>query len=198
VSAAQNIIRTTFLNEQFVESIVKLYPYFGIRTFQYDVREVYEFTEIYLRKLFEKNDSVLYFEIKNNQNISSGHRYFISEGNKLIYALFSDCRIAEKLYAWKPIGEGLIEHLDYLNKNKDVDEYNFELGTFDKDFLRYPISVAIRFFDIMVSEAIFQNIQWHMWLYYFPLFTKICTNFEPKVSENDLEFEFQLMQLYFV
>jgi hypothetical protein len=191
VTAAHNILRTTFLNDNFAESIVKIYPYFGIRTFAYELYEFTEFAEIYLKQLFKKQDSILYFEIRNNQNISSNHRYFISESNRLLHALFSNCKVAERLSAWKPIGEGLNEYLDYLNKNRNTDEYNFEIGTFDRDFLKYPISIGIRYFDIMVTEAIFQNIRWHMWFYYFPTFTKkICRNFEPKVSEENLEFEF--------
>ncbi len=190
-SAAQNIIRTTFLNDQFAQSVAKISPYFGMKAFVYEMEEFTEFVDIYLRQLFKKQDSILYFEVKNNQNISSSHRYLISESNKLLAALFKDCKVAERLAVWKPIGEELIEYLVHLNKNKNIDEYNFEVWTFDKDFLKSPISIGIRFFDLMVTEALFQNIHWHMWLYYFPHFTEnICRNFEPKVSDEDLKYEF--------
>jgi len=50
---------------------------------------------------------------------------------------------------------------------------------------------AIQFFDIMVKEAIYQNIKWHMWLYYFEYFTEhICKNYKldnPEVKK-DAEF----------
>ncbi len=191
ITIAKNIFRTTLLNEKFVDSIIKVRPYFGIKTFKLDLFEFSEFIDIYFRKMFEKTDSILYFEIKNNQYLNHGHRYHISAHNKILCALFSDCHVAEELNIWKPLGDGVIAYLDHLRLNKDNDVYNHELGDFNETALNSPLMAGISFFDIMVTESIFQNIQWHMWLYYFPTFTeKICNNFAPKVSRDRLQYEF--------
>ena len=43
----------------------------------------------------------------------------------------------------------------------------------------------------MVSEAIAQNICWHMWLYYYPYFVDgICRNYAPDETRVDLDSEF--------
>jgi hypothetical protein len=39
---------------------------------------------------------------------------------------------------------------------------------FDIECWEDPTFVVIQFFDLMVSAAEYQDIHWHMWLYYFP------------------------------
>ena len=65
-----------------------------------------------------------------------------------------------------------------------------------------PLLITIRFFDIMVSEALYQNIQWHMWLYYFPIIVeRIERNYSPQgalikeISEWPIKYSYLLYQV---
>ena len=96
--------------------------------------------------------------------------------------LFSDCERAKDLNVYKPVGDWT---LDYLREQgaKDYDEYNdFDLNfghDVDRTTYRDPVVASIHFFDIMVSESLYQGIEWHMWLYYYGHVTeRICENFE--------------------
>lgn len=173
------------LREEFIKNLIKIDPYMGL----YFIKQEWaiEFFKIYLRFLLSDKNSVLYEEIKNNKNlIGPGNRYSLDKDNKIIYTLFSDISVAEKLEIWRPIGESAIELLNIQNKLKE-DEYN----DFDEDFnefSNYPSVYSdrlfdiIRLFDIMVLEAIHQKKEWHMWLFYYQYFVKyICKNY--KINE---------------
>src|SRR5699024_2777804 len=64
------------------------------------------------------------------------------------------------------------------------DKYNYRRESFtishnSDEIFRDPIFVGIRFFNIMISESIYQGMETHMWLYYYTYFTdEICENYE--------------------
>ena len=157
-----------------------------------DARERFEFADAYFRELLENRESVLYWEVRNNQNLSAAHRYYLPETNRTLHFLLSDAKVAESLGVWKPIGDAVIAELQRRGKASERDAYNDELGEYqERDQWRCPIFVGVRFFDIMVSEAIDQNIEWHMWLYYFYSFADaICDNYRPDPARVDLDAEF--------
>ncbi len=188
---AVEIFRGVLLRPDFVRAVVQTRPYFGLKILALNIDERYDFSAEYFRELVSDTASVLYWEVKNNQNLS-GHRYDIPEGNKLLWFLFHDVRVAEALGVWKPIGEQMIAELERLHQSNDEDRYNAPLEDYhERGQWKCPFFVGIRLFDIMVSEAIDQNIQWHMWLYYFPYFTeRICRNYrlDPQKVDPDAEF----------
>lgn len=50
------------------------------------------------------------------------------------------------------------------------------------------MNLAISFFDIMVTRALLQGVEWHMDLYYFPQFVKsIIRNYKPHPSVDLLK-----------
>jgi hypothetical protein len=128
-----------------------------------------EFLDAFLKELLRDSHSVFFREIENNQNVSHG-RYEIPETNRILYYFLSDVRIAKELGVYKPIGDFLISYLEDLTRHPSEDSYNRASSTeFEKvDAWRSPLFAGVQFFDIMVREALFQNMQWHMWLYYMP------------------------------
>lgn len=191
---AKEIFRGVLLRPEFIRSVVQVRPYFGLRILALDIYERYEFSGEYFRELISDRTSVLYWEVRNNQNYSSGirHRYDLPEANRLLWFLFHNARVAEGLGVWQPIGEQMIVELDCLHRSTDDDHYNGPLDDYhERGQWKCPLFVGIRFFDIMVSEAIDQNIQWHMWLYYFTHITDgICRNYrlDPQKVNPDAEF----------
>jgi hypothetical protein len=79
---------------------------------------------------------------------------------------------------WKPFGDYVNKHFDLLERGRVEDIYNYPLYDYETEGKWHcPIYITIKFFDIMIPEGLFQGIQWHMWLYYFPHFVdKIIRN----------------------
>ncbi|HET8924932.1 MAG TPA: hypothetical protein VFN26_18275 [Candidatus Acidoferrum sp.] len=75
--------------------------------------------------------------------------------------------------ATRPVGDFAIAYLGELARDHGADPYNRAMRDFEETRVWQSLIFAvIRFFDIMVREALFQGIEWHMWLYYMPLFVK--------------------------
>jgi hypothetical protein len=147
-----------------------------------DFYENLEFIDLYLRYLAEDTKSILYHEIRNNQNLKSGYEYDIPTKNRLLHFFFKDCSVAEKNAVYRPIGEFVINELDIVGSKISTDGYNEPMG----DFFEYgqyesKLTMGIRYFDIMVTSALYQNIKLHMCLYYYTYFAKhIIQNIVPK------------------
>jgi hypothetical protein len=190
-NSAKNIIYELLLNERIVQAIASRKPYFALQVLQKNFYENQKFIEIYLRLLASDTQSVLYFEIKNNQDIGSRDEYIFPERNRLLHYLFSDCRVAEKYQVYRPIGNFVTHVLDRLYSDSLSDPYNEPMGDFmEQGQWESEITCGIIFFDIMVTSALYQNICWHMWLYYFPHFVeKIIRNLNPNDKNVDLSDE---------
>jgi len=189
--AAKELINLFLSNKGFANYTAKLKPYFIIEVYHYETFATEDFISRFYQALLENKSSIYYQELKNNQNLVSGHRYAISDENRLLKYLFKDARVGEKHGAWKPIGEYVISYLDQLRKQQS-DRYNLPMEDYSEGRKwECPIYSSFHFFDVMVSEALYQNIQWHMWLYYFPHFTKrIVRNSAPESGYVDLSCEF--------
>lgn len=188
-------IKIRLLNHEFIDQIAKIKPYFGLRIIKDEKLDLYfrgRFSNLYMASLMRNTNSILYTEIRNNQNLSYPHRYDIPENNKIIYTLFSDDNLAKELEIWKPIGDTVIDILcEQGRKERDIyNEYQERLIHDPEEPLKDPIFLGVRLFDIMLTEAIYQKIDWHMWLYYYSHFVdKICKNYEiNKYSQRDKEF----------
>lgn len=198
--AAQDIIRQLLLSEDFVNSVAKNRPYFALKLINQPFHEQFDFLNLYVTALLSNTSSILYYEIQNNQNISSFHRYHLYESNKFLHFLFKDTKVAKKLSVWKPFGDYSLSFLDSQTRNPSQHEYNQDMGDYyENGKWKCPIFITIIFFDIMVSEALYQNVQWHMWLYYFPLLVeRIERNYSPqgplvrKISEWPTQYSYLL------
>lgn len=178
---AKEIVHEVLINRNTVNAISEIRPYFALQMLSLELYENNEFIDTYLRCLAEDTKSVLYHEIRNNQNLAHRDSYALPKRNKLLYYLFADCKVAEKYGVYKPVGEFVIAHLDILYSRSAPDPYNEPMGDFHENGqLESELLVGIRFFDIMITSALYQNIQWHMWLYYFPHFVeRILRNLAP-------------------
>lgn len=188
---AREIIHEILINRNTVKAISEIRPYFFLKMLSSDFYENNEFLDTYLRFLAEDTKSILYHEIRNNQNLENIDNYTLPKRNKLLHFLFSDCKVSEKHGVYKPIGEFVIAHLDSLYSRSTPDPYNEPMGDYHDDGKwDSELIVGIRFFDIMITSALYQNIQWHMWLYYFPHFVeRIIRNLSPneKLVDNFAE-----------
>ena len=179
--AARETLHELLINKNTVKAISRIRPYFALRVLPLGFYENNEFANTYLRFLVEDTGSVLYHEVRNNQNLLYQSGYALPKTNQLLNFLFEDCTIAKRYAVYKPIGESVLAHLDDAYRSCSTDIYNepmgdfFEIGQWNSQLL-----VGIRFFDVMVTSALYQNVQWHMWLYYFSYFAqRIIRNLNP-------------------
>lgn len=91
--------------------------------------------------------------------------YSESGKTKILDFLFNDVNKCVQWLVWKPIGDYIIQHLREQDR-KDVDEYNFYEEDFQEKTKNSTLYSGINFFEVMVDQALKQNIHDHMWLMY--------------------------------
>ncbi|WP_166115233.1 hypothetical protein [Pseudoalteromonas sp. Z9A5] len=148
-----------------------------------------EFTTNYLTELISNQQSSLYRELKDNQNCSYTGEYYIDESNQLLSFYFMDIKTASDTSIWKPVGDYTT---NFIKKQRGTNNfYNSSYDySYEDDKWQCPIYITICLFKVMVSKAIFDRHQDHMWLMYIEFFIdEILANYEPKPL-IDLEREF--------
>lgn len=130
---AKEIMHEVLINRNTVKAIAEIRPYFALKILSTELYENNEFIDTYLRYLAEDTKSVLYHEIRNNQNLSYRDGYALPRKNRLLNHLFADCKVAEKYGVYKPIGEFVIAHLDHLYSRSLPDPYNESMGDFHEE-----------------------------------------------------------------
>lgn len=172
---AQETARSVLLSPDFIAALARSRPYLGLEIINIWRRhhDQFEFVDLYITELVKNEASVFYRELANNQNMAVGNRYWLPRTNRLLYFFLNDAEAAKHFHVYKAIGDYVLRELDKLGRDPESDPYNQAMGDFEKaEAWHSPVFGAIRFFDIMVMEALHQGTEWHMWLYYFPLFTK--------------------------
>ncbi|MEZ5653739.1 MAG: hypothetical protein R3E87_24670 [Burkholderiaceae bacterium] len=190
--AARIIIHEVLANKKSVVGGIGSQPYYAIPFYGHKFFEYQDFFCLYLESLAADSSSVLYQELRNNQSKSYDLKYNLDASNRLLYFLFYDCKTAFELAPYKAIGEAVIDELDDLHYRGTADNYNSPLLKFDDEEKWHSrVFMGIRFFDVMICEALHQDIEWHMWLYYFPEFAKrIARNIDPSAKHVDESAEF--------
>lgn len=197
--AATHTLRRVLVNEPLVRELAMVAPELGLRLLAHEIPERDVFLDKWVSSLLRDRASVLYYEIEHNQNTGLGGRYHYPEANRVIYALLRDAKRAEELAIYKPLGDFVIRRFGVKFRKGGADRYNDALDDFyDRGRGRDPVHAVLRSFDFMVSEAAYQGVQWHMWLYYVPLFVeKIERNVQPS-KDVDITNEWPTPYHYFL
>jgi hypothetical protein len=192
--AAQDIIRSVLLARPFIKALATSRPYAALQILWYwpATSDRREFVQRYLRALIENDASVLYTELESNQNLSSNGGYVIPSYNKVLHFFLSDAKLASEFRVYKPIGDFAESHLDALGRHPDDDPYNNPMGAVDQEEVwRWPLYAVMHFFDVMVTQALYQGLEWHMWLFYFPpIVQRIVRNYRVDITLAESEAEF--------
>lgn len=164
-SAAKEVLRRLMRTPALSEHVARYRADFGVKLLSLSAYGVHDFAHRYLALLMKETGSSLYEEIADNQNIDL-RGYMLAERNRLLHFLFSDVKRAEHLGVWQPVGEHAIASLRRDMRPDYVAFLNGSAEGFEEERWLDPVFVSIRFFDIMVQAALFQGINWHMWLFY--------------------------------
>jgi hypothetical protein len=187
-NTSRNLVSRLFSSKAFINYIASAKPYFGLELLKRDFSIKEQYVTSFLSSLIDNKGSLFYYEMENIQNIVTMHRFAIPEEYKLSHYLFSDIQISEKLAIYKPIGDKTI---DLLSEDKVlIERNNSSLGKFyDNERKSSAIECSLHFFEIMILESLHQKLTWHMWLYYFPIFSKNIINQLTPSADVDLDKE---------
>ena len=163
--AADDIASALFQTDTFRDYIVKNKPYFAVPLFQLDTQfERNKFFDAYFGELITHNNSILYKEVQH-----FAENGYISENNRLLSFLFDDARNALELKVWKPIGDKLLDFLKQDTSSNFILDLNKSENKISSEHRPHPVDTGILFFDLMITSAAKQGIQYHMWLFYLVL-----------------------------
>ncbi len=188
-NAAEDIARVLFKSTELRTFVAQMRPYFAIPLLQVDLYGKHDFSDAYFTALISDTGSVLYQEMKQNQNTSSQSGYHFPESNRLLHFLFADPEIAKNLSVWKSVGDHLLKLLRPDGSSDFISYLNSRADNFDDERWENPIYAGIFFFDLMVRAAAHKGVEWHMWLYYFPIIVErlveIYDTSNPSVDATD-------------
>ncbi|WP_416739224.1 hypothetical protein ACM1ZW_20760 [Pseudomonas sp. NFX71] len=167
---AQDLLKIILNKPDFVAYLSVSHPHFCLRvlTIPEVIRE--DFTDLCVEALIADSNSLLYSELKNNQNSNGQYRLDLPPSNRILYFLFSNVTVAGKLAVYQPIGNSVGRRID--EDPKLVEAYNRPMGSFNESGkYRCPVYAGIKLFQIMIHEGIHQGAQDHLWLFYLRNFT---------------------------
>lgn len=173
------LLQLLFLNENFIEELADRNPYFFVTILESKLQINYkeQFVEKFLEYLILENNYLLFFQVNNTNDIYiKTDTYKLNPENYLIYYLFKDVELANKLKVWKNIGEPALSYLDTVNNQRCL-ELETDIYVEEKagDSIVYN---SIKIFDIMLRRAIEQNASSFMRLdYYRHFIDKIARNY---------------------
>ncbi len=170
----------------FANETARRRPYFGLKLAGHDTTMQEPFFENWMRWLVSNPGSVLYAELRDNENLAQGDRYEVPSRNRILHYLFHDVKIAYQHHVWNPLALAALEDLDRFRLTPAQDPYNRVLGDFHEDGRwSSPLFATVRIFDIMVMEALYQGHEWHMFLFYLQdIVERICNNYYPEADRE--------------
>ncbi len=163
--AAGDMLQLLMNSPQLLTFIVERRPYFGISLLRQEVYGDTDFCERYLSRMIGNPGSALYHELATN-DVQESVGYRLPTRNRLLHFLFADARSAERLSAWKPVGDYITRLLEGGERAEYRDWLQGSPTRFEHGKYSDPTFMGIFFFDIMVKEAARQGVSYHMWLYY--------------------------------
>jgi hypothetical protein len=179
---ADKLLRRLLIDPYFAKAVARIEPYLALRILDaLPVRDTREFLDSYVEELLVQPSSVLYAEIRNNQNVTTGNDYLLPAGNRLLRYFFDDATVAHRFEVYRSFGEAALRVLDAAARDP-VSAYNRGPAADDRHeaVSRYPVFAACFVFELMVTRAVRQGITWHMWLMYFnSIIEHVVRNYQP-------------------
>ncbi|CUX66071.1 membrane hypothetical protein [Agrobacterium tumefaciens str. Kerr 14] len=167
--SAERILNLIYLSRQFMEYLSMQRPSAAAQLLTLDTYQRFDFSDRLLGSLVATTGSRLYDEVERNAQYEGIGDNLVVGHNFILRAYFKDARVAERLSAWKPIGDHIISHVR-SGVPAVRDKLNGKSEDFENHQWRDPVIVAIAFFDLMIRSAFSQNVENHMWLPYLDHF----------------------------
>lgn len=184
-------MRTLLSSRDFVAYLALARPYLCLSVAGRVGMILEEFQDEFFEAMLADEGSVLYSELKNSQNLNGGegHRRAILEENRLLAFYLKDVTVAAKLGVYRSLGEAVLSRIDaddvlVAKLNGPIFTYQ-EAGKY-----RCPVFAGIAFFEIMILEGLHQRLPDHLWLHYFPHFSRKLVSRARDLRPDDQNHEF--------
>ncbi|MBK6743779.1 MAG: hypothetical protein IPG66_12710 [Hydrogenophilales bacterium] len=187
---AASVVKRLLSSRRLVEHLAIARPYLCIGVMERATRVEEGFQDEFFNALLANEASVLYSELKNNQNLGNGrHRLALPDENRLLRFYCVDVDVAARLGVYRSVGEAVLASIDadeVLEKKLNGRLLTFqEVGKYHD-----PIYAGICFFRIMVLEGLYQRVADHLWLHYMPFFASRLVDRAREVRPEDESHEF--------
>jgi hypothetical protein len=165
-------------------------PYLCIEVMERATLLVDCFQDELFHALLADEASILYSELKHNQNFGDGgHRLALPDENRLLRFYCADVNVAARLGVYQSVGEDVLVRID--SDEALEKKLNGRLLTFqDVGNHHDPVYAGIYFFRIMVLEGLHQRVADHLWLHYMPHFASRLVDRAREVRPEDENHEF--------
>lgn len=185
-----SIVKRLLSSRRLIEHLAIARPYLCIRIMERATHVADGFQDEFFNALLANEASVLYGELKNNQNYGGcGHRLALPDENRLLRFYFANVDVAARLGVYRSVGEAVLARIDAddaLGKKLNGRPLTFqEYGKYHD-----PVFAGICFFRIMVLEGLHQRIADHLWLHYMPFFASKLIDRAREIQGEDENFEF--------
>jgi len=204
----ESVYNRIVLDDTFIDQVANINPYlFASIICELDSEELqnYDFVNRFLKVITLNKNAAFFREIRNNQNYNTTNRvrnYLIEDTRPIIFSLFKNVEVASINQAWRGIAEqAIVEMYEEAKKGYSLLRES-EIEKDEDSIWTFRIKIAIWYFDIMVRESISQNVNDHMWMFYYRHFVElILSNMEdlpfPTSDKNHSSRSFKLMEEIF-
>lgn len=185
-----NVFYNIIQNDKFVESVANINPYLfsSIIIEMNDLRiKDDDFVNKFLKILMINKNSNFFREVRNNQNLTKINAYRIEDERPILFALFNDVRVCSINQAWRGIGEQAILEMNEEAKKPFSPLRESNLEQENDTIWTFRITIAIWYFDIMVRQAIAQDVHDHMWMFYYWHFVEVILSNMPDLPSAESE-----------
>lgn len=185
------VVRTLLSSRDFVAYLALARPYLCLSVAGRVGMILEEFQDEFFEAMLADEGSVLYSELKNSQNLNGGegHRRAILEENRLLAFYLKDVTVAAKLGVYRSLGEAVLSRIDV--DDVLVAKLNGPIFTYQEaGKYRCPVFAGIAFFEIMILEGLHQRLPDHLWLHYFPHFSRKLVSRARDLRPDDQNHEF--------
>ncbi|CNK47221.1 hypothetical protein yaldo0001_23240 [Yersinia aldovae ATCC 35236] len=196
--AIQLNISKLLKSKPFAHYLIDTHPHVAMKATCLRFRDNNEYNTNFFTYLISNPNSIMYRDLRDNQNRSHTGEYALDESNAFLNFYLNDIRTAISVGIWKPVGDYVVS---YIKKQKGSSSfYNQPDNYFSSSDERWecPIFVGLVFFDVMVSTAIFKRSKDHMWLMYYRYFLKEILESHETSGSIDVNREFPMRFDYLI
>lgn len=184
------VVKRLLSSRRLVGHLAIARPYLCVKVMERATRVEEGFQDEFFDALLANEASVLYSEIKNNDNFGEcGYRLALPDENRLLRFYCVDVHVAARLGVYRSVGEAVLARIDADETLEK--KLNGRLLTFqDVGKHHDPVYAGIWFFRIMVLEGLHQRVADHLWLHYMPHFARSLVDRAREVRPEDENYEF--------
>lgn len=167
---AKNVFHQIIASPSFANGATKQDPYLIAEIFDADISIGYsEILNEYTKALYDSKNDAFISELKHVDGVLEPISETLNSYNlQILRMLFKSISFAEKNKIWYSIGRSMSRSLKYDKEQSKWLNEAYDPTLISDEHIQWESKVypGIIFFNTMIREAIYQNGQYHMWLFF--------------------------------